>query len=340
MTKEDYIVKFEEKHKTKFFGEFPIDFNLNTSNIVIFCEAHGRVENSARNILYNGFYCKYCSKESRAQKNITRILTDIKKPDSYYIDKCNKKHNFLYEYPSEIKNRRIDIICKKHGLFNIFVHSHLKGTGCQKCKLEEKEFKNEQSKLNKLKPRDYSNQILHNKSRITPVEIVKKQFQDKFQNAFEYDWTTYVNLNTPMKMICSIHGEFNKTPTYHLGSKYGCNRCSKSRTSSSENDWLDSKNITTRQYKIYKDNKFFIKVDGYDEKTNTIYEYLGDYWHGNPKYFKNKKYTTNKNTKIHYLELLQQTEDRFNFLLQKGYTICYIWEREHIERIFNGKLEY
>jgi hypothetical protein len=26
-------------------------------------------------------------------------------------------------------------------------------------------------------------------------------------------------------------------------------------------------------------------VDGYDENTNTVYEYLGDYWHGNPEKF-------------------------------------------------------
>ena len=48
------------------------------------------------------------------------------------------------------------------------------------------------------------------------------------------------------------------------------------------------------QHKIeYMPNKFLF-TDGYDPTTNTIYEYLGDYWHGNigkyKKDFFNKKF--------------------------------------------------
>lgn len=30
------------------------------------------------------------------------------------------------------------------------------------------------------------------------------------------------------------------------------------------------------------------KVDGFCEQTNTVYEYHGDYWHGNPDIYINK----------------------------------------------------
>ena len=57
-----------------------------------------------------------------------------------------------------------------------------------------------------------------------------------------------------------------------------------------------------KEYKIphfhFGNNERHKYVDGYDPATNTIYEFLGDYWHGNPKtngknMFR-KNYATNK----------------------------------------------
>ena len=33
-------------------------------------------------------------------------------------------------------------------------------------------------------------------------------------------------------------------------------------------------------------NKKYYLVDGYNDKTKTIYEFYGDYWHGNPNRYK------------------------------------------------------
>ena len=67
-------------------------------------------------------------------------------------------------------------------------------------------------------------------------------------------------------------------------------------------------------------------VDGYDEPTNTVYEFLGDYWHGNLKVYDE----STKNSKLGktMLELNTATVERLNYIHLKGYNIITIWESD------------
>ena len=67
-------------------------------------------------------------------------------------------------------------------------------------------------------------------------------------------------------------------------------------------------------------------VDGYDSKTNTVYEYLGDYWHGNPKIFKSNEY--NKTNGQTFGELYEKTMKRIESLKTMGYNVVYVWESD------------
>ena len=59
------------------------------------------------------------------------------------------------------------------------------------------------------------------------------------------------------------------------------------------------------------------RVDGYDYKTNTIYEFLGDFFHGNPsKYQLNKINSANQKT---FWDLYEKTFIRLNELKERGY---------------------
>lgn len=66
-------------------------------------------------------------------------------------------------------------------------------------------------------------------------------------------------------------------------------------------------------------------VDGYDSETETIYEFLGDIWHGHPSLF--GKQTNYKGQK--YTELFEKTQEKFKVLLQNGYRILYVWECDY-----------
>lgn len=69
------------------------------------------------------------------------------------------------------------------------------------------------------------------------------------------------------------------------------------------------------------------KVDGYCKKTNTVYEFHGDYWHGNPKIYPSNE--------LHpilgctYSELYRRTLERDNLIRSMGYNLVTMWESEY-----------
>ena len=107
-----------------------------------------------------------------------------------------------------------------------------------------------------------------------------------------------------------------------------------------EDNFLDeiemSLNTTLkRQYRI--PNTTF-KSDGYDPKTNTIYEFLGDYWHGNPKLYDFDK--VNVNAGFSFKELNQKTFERFDEIKKLGYNIKYIWENDYNKNGLDALVDY
>lgn len=80
---------------------------------------------------------------------------------------------------------------------------------------------------------------------------------------------------------------------------------------------------------IYKqviiNNRIFFP-DGFDPNTNTIYEFYGDYWHGNLNVYKPEAF--NKLNKIKFIDLYNRTLERENFIKNNGYKIISIWESE------------
>ena len=68
------------------------------------------------------------------------------------------------------------------------------------------------------------------------------------------------------------------------------------------------------------------RADGYCKETNTVYEYHGDYWHGNPKKF--NKDEINKSSKKTFGELYEQTLKRENEIRTLGYNLVVMWESD------------
>jgi hypothetical protein len=111
-----------------------------------------------------------------------------------FIETSNKLHHNKYDYSLVdyvTTNERTTIICPKHGKFKIYVHSHLEGYGCSKCDPEEAFIK----KANKI-----------------------------YKNRFDYSKIKYNRSVDKVKIICSVHGSFWRTPSYHLAGT-GCPKC-------------------------------------------------------------------------------------------------------------------
>lgn len=222
-----------------------------------------------------------------------------------YKEKAVKKHGNKYSYEFIDLNNKIDgkikIICPHHGEFFQNAVAHLGGKGCKAC--------------------------ANNSNFLTTAEFIEKA-NKKHNNLYMYDFCEYKSMKEHVIITCKDHGNFYQSPTQHLHHGAGCHICSQIYTSSKgEKDWLDYCNVPDdllhRQVKVRSEDRVFI-VDGLLE--NTAYEYLGDFWHGNPNLYSGSE--INAVTKMSFSDLYLETLQRFDILRNLGYNVKYIWESE------------
>ena len=202
-------------------------------------------------------------------------------------------------------NNKITLVCKKHGPWSRMAQKELIGNGCPKCNYE-----------NMPKNRTYN--------RLKTTEEFIQQAREVHGDVYNYSLVDYKNGDTKIEIICPSHGTFTQLPWGHL--KYGCRSCN-IHTSKIEKKWIKSLGITTliQQYRIPNLN---FTVDGYDPETNTIYEFYGDYWHGNPKKFIADKINTRTPKKKTFGQLYEDTITRETILKDAGYKIVSVWESD------------
>ena len=156
--------------------------------------------------------------------------------------------------------------------------------------------------------------------------------------ALAKEWLKERNILLPSEVVvgadlkvwwkCSACGHVWKTFVYKRTQGSSCPVCARgSSVSKISQEWLDRLNIKTREYYI-KDLGF--TVDGFDPGTNTVYEFLGDFWHGNPdtQVFED----VNPVNKKSFGDLYKKTMNRLRLLEKSGYKVIHIWEND-----FNNK---
>lgn len=129
----------------------------------------------------------------------------------------------------------------------------------------------------------------------------------------------------PSCPVCNSLVKFRETHS-EFASTCGNKKCYIS-TSTMEIKWLDSLNIPkeNRNYWLSHNGKSYI-VDGINLEEKIIYEFYGDYWHGNPKFYKlNDVNHFNKKT---FGELYSKTMQREQELKDLGYTLITKWENK------------
>ena len=159
------------------------------------------------------------------------------------------------------------------------------------------------------------------KTRLLNNEQFVKLAEEIHSLKYDYHQVQYKKSRTKILIICKLHGKFLQTPNDHL-SGCGCPRCSNT-ISKDEIKFLDFLNIKQENRQVKIGN---YKVDGVDKETNTIYEFLGDYWHGNPSKFD----PDSIHPKLHkpYKLLHSETMNKLISLKRRGYNVKYIWEND------------
>jgi hypothetical protein len=226
-----------------------------------------------------------------------------------FIEKAKKIHDDKYDY-SQIEyinaQTNIRIICREHGEFIQMPLNHLKGNQCYRCSGI---VKTTEDFINKAKK-------IHN-------------------NLYDYSKSIYNGTRKNIIIICKEHGEFIQKPNDHLSGN-GCQKCCSMGFSKIAIEWLDSimkkENIFIQHAGNIGEKEIIlnykrIKFDGYCEETNSVYEFHGDYFHGNPKMY--KKDDMNLLSKKTYGELYKNTIDRENIIKSNGFNLISIWESDY-----------
>lgn len=142
----------------------------------------------------------------------------------------------------------------------------------------------------------------------------------------KYSYENFVYTGALIKglITCPDHGNFEQTPHDHL-KRAGCPKCV-STISKLGTLWLDILNIQVREHSIKMPSGKRYQVDGFDRKTNTVYEFNGDYWHGNPAIY--NPADINKTVGKSYGQLHENTIKKQQDLIQAGYKVVSIWEAD------------
>lgn len=231
-----------------------------------------------------------------------------------YIQRAKSIHGDLYDYSdaSYISARaKVTIICRNHGKFEVTAIEHIRedrASNCKKCIYDSNRLSN---------------------------EIFIERAREIHGDLYDYSLVDYYRADQKVKIICHKHGVFKQAPDHHwIGG--GCNNC-RGRVSKKETQWLDQLVIAKehRQKTLIMASGKRYHVDAYVASTNTVYEFNGDYWHGNPMKFDGD--TWNQRTNCIFGELYQKTLSKKQELILNNYNVISIWENDFKKSISLSK---
>ena len=301
-TIEEFVEKANKVHNNKYDYNKSVYVNNNTKMIII-CPDHNEFEQTPSTHM-DGSGCPKCT---NIKKGLSKRLTLEE-----FIERSKKMHRGKYHYSKSKyvdSQTRLIIICPDHGEFTQTPSNHMMGCGCPKCSY-------------------VSTGLLNG---MTLQEFIEKA-NTVHHNKYDYSKSDYAISHIHIKIICPTHGEFKQRPSNHIQGR-GCTKCSNCRSSKKSMEWLNMINVNYPDLRTYDSVEGEYRIpntnysaDGYDEKTNTIFEFHGDYWHGNPKLFSQEQ--MNLTTKCTFGELYNKTLNKRKKLEELGYKYIEIWEND------------
>jgi len=293
ITTEKFIQRAIKVHGNKYDYSNSI-YKTTRIKIKIICKKHGVFEQTPINHINNKQECPLCYR-----KSTFKTLAE-------FVKEATKIHGCSYDYSKakyKTTHTATKIICKKHGVFEQTPLNHLQGHGCKKCAKE----------------------LMGNIYRKSTEQFILDATK-VHGKTYDYSLVQYTNKSAKVKIICKKHGVFSQISGVHL-QNHGCPKCTSS-ISKMETAWLDSLKLPKRIKRNYtiRINEKRYNVDAIDCKTKTIYEFNGNFFHGNPKIYDHQKY----NPICHktYGELYNKTIEREKMFKKLGYNVVSIWEND------------
>lgn len=165
------------------------------------CPEHGSFQ-IAPNALMNRIGCPTCALKSRSDKRRMTLAT--------FIEKAREMHRGRYDYTTTVyvgSQKKVVIVCPRHGEFEQIANAHLTGQGCPQCA-------NERVGLNaRLEQSDFL-------ARCKAVH----------GDTYDLSRVAYVGMTKKIEVICQKHGSFFPQAGNFVGAGSGCPACGREST--------------------------------------------------------------------------------------------------------------
>ena len=229
-----------------------------------------------------------------------------------FVERARSAHGIKYDYSCVVyinNSTKVQIKCTTcNTFFTQTPNCHLLRQGCPRC----------------------GRQKCDKSRSLTTHEFVERS-NNIHCGFYSYAETNYVHNSNKVTITCPVHGNFEQTAYNHLKGS-GCQACSRMGFSRKAIEWIRSieeiENVEIQT--ALTQGEFVIpgtryKADGYCRATNTIYEFYGDKWHGNPNVYEPSVKCHPFSTKTAN-DLFEETKKRERTILSLGYNLVTKWE--------------
>lgn len=172
----------------------------------------------------------------------------MKYTTEWFIERARQIHGDKYDY-SKVKyindKNKVDIICRKHGIFSQIPSSHLQKHACKKCQYESNTIRDTYSQQEFI---ERANSIHNNK--------------------YDYSQTQYTKSINKIKIKCKEHGLFEQTADSHVNNASGCPICSKIKIS--KNQTLTKEQFIEKAHLVHNDIYDYSKVNYINYETKIL----------------------------------------------------------------------
>lgn len=309
-----------------------IFFEINKKYENMFCnvlEIYKLINDEYKYLLF----CPICGKRNGfLNDHCSCSCTQLDKKVRNKYKQTNLLRHGNENYNNVEKNKQTCL--KKYGCINVFQNEEIKN-------------KSKKTKLKKYNNEKYINIEKQIKTKLNDVDNNGLNVYKRATLKAQETMLERYGVKTPMEKE-----EFKENYEKSMLKKYGVKQLfslssvrklrKKTNTSNLEKEWLNNMDVKDckENRQVFLNNMF---LDGF--QNNIIYEFLGDYWHGNPISLNRYKKDIREKYKKFFNENFEKTQSRFNKLYEAGYKIYYCWENDFKKdkfyyRKYRGKLEY
>lgn len=292
---------------------------------------------------------------SMFKKEGCKLITDNYKSNRQklkYIAKCGHEHFITFSHFTDIKN----YLCsscndKKKYDDKVFTYNYVKSIFIRdNCKLLTDNYINSKQKLEYIAKCGDRAHITFNKFNSGQgrycrectyknngkyLRLKESDVKDRFNQRGCKLLSEYTRSCSIVKYIAKCgHEEECLVKDFFRGHGTYCKKCIKINFSRVSIEWLEKVMKETGIYiqhamneGEYKIPETSFRVDGYCKENNTVFEFYGDFWHGNPDIHDKKD--INRLNKKTFGELYNDTLNREQILIENGYNVITIWEKDY-----------